>query len=117
MASIGERLKFLRLKNGPTQKSIAEAVGITEVSYQRYEYGSVCPSLTVLIALADFFDVSLDFLVGRSDDPAAERRIIRKALAYDIIQRIQMDPEKKSYTVDDLKEIIRLCLSADDEKR
>ena len=67
---IGEQLKTLRKKKSVTQKNIAEAVHITEVSYQRYEYGTVRPSLDVLIALADYFDVSLDYLVGRSDDPA-----------------------------------------------
>lgn len=66
---IQERLKTLRKRKGVTQKSIADTVSITEVSYQRYEYGKVRPSLDVLIALADYFDVSLDYLVGRSDDP------------------------------------------------
>ena len=70
MATIGDRLKTLRIQQKPTQKAIAETVGITEVSYQRYEYGTVRPSLDVLISLADYFDVSLDYLVGRSDDPA-----------------------------------------------
>lgn len=69
MAVIGERLKALRLARKPTQREIAEAVHITEVSYQRYEYGTVRPSLDTLIALADYFDVSLDYLVGRSDVP------------------------------------------------
>lgn len=69
MVTIGQRLKTLRLEQKPTQKAIASAVGITEVSYQRYEYDTVRPSIDVLIALADYFDVSLDYLVGRSDDP------------------------------------------------
>lgn len=72
MTVIGERLKALRIARKPTQKEIAKAVHITEVSYQRYEYGTVRPSLDTLIALADYFDVSLDYLVGRSD--MAERR-------------------------------------------
>lgn len=66
---IGERLKALRKSFKITQKTIAAAVGITEVSYQRFEYGTVRPSIETLIALADFFDVSLDYLVGRSDVP------------------------------------------------
>lgn len=52
-----------------TQKQAAQAAGVGERLYQSYEYGKVVPSATVLIALADFFDVSLDYLVGRSDDP------------------------------------------------
>lgn len=51
-----------------TQKEIAEGIGVSPVSVQRFEYDSVHPSLDTLTALADFFDVSLDDLVGRSDD-------------------------------------------------
>lgn len=39
------------------------------MAYQRYEYGTREPAYQKLIALADFFDVSLDYLTGRSDDP------------------------------------------------
>lgn len=66
---IFERLKLLRKDRGVTQKEIASSVGVSEVSYQRFEYGTVRPSLETLIALADYFGVSLDYLVGRSDDP------------------------------------------------
>ena len=66
---IHERLKSLRKSSKTTQKSIATAIGVSEVSYQRFEYGTVRPSLETLITLADYFDVSLDYLVGRSDDP------------------------------------------------
>ena len=67
-----DRLKMLRKDRGLTQKQVADALKITEVSYQRYEYGSVRPRIEMLIALADYFDVSLDYLVGRSNVP--ERR-------------------------------------------
>ncbi len=70
--NIGSRIKLLRIERKVTQKDIAESVGVSPVSIQRFEYGSVRPSLDTLIALADFFDVSLDYLVGRSD--VAERR-------------------------------------------
>ena len=40
---------------------------------QRYEYGERKPAYDVLIALADFFDVSIDYLVGRTDNPAVSR--------------------------------------------
>jgi len=69
--NIGKQLKLIRTDRGLTQKEIANAVNITEASYQRYEYGTVSPGLDKLIALANFFDVSLDYLVGRSD--VAER--------------------------------------------
>ena len=62
--------KKVRTEKGFTQKQVADGLGIAEQAYQRYEYGRTVPSATVLIALADFFDVSLDYLVGRSDDPS-----------------------------------------------
>ena len=67
MIIIGERLKQLRKEKNVTQKAMATAVGVTEASYQRFEYGTVRPGLPKLIVLADYFDVSLDYLVGRID--------------------------------------------------
>lgn len=66
------RLKELRKVKKITQTMLGDAIGITLKQIQRYERGENEPTLSVLIALADFFDVSLDYLVGRSDDP--ERR-------------------------------------------
>ena len=66
---LSERLKELRFSRNLTQKEIADSVGMAPVAYQRYEYGTREPAYQKLIALADYFDVSLDYLVGRSDDP------------------------------------------------
>ncbi len=63
-------LKRFRKAYKLTQKQAAEIAGVAERVFQSYEYGKVVPSALVLIALADYFDVSLDYLVGRSDDPA-----------------------------------------------
>ena len=63
------KLKTTRKKQGLTQEYIAEKAKITTANYQRYERGSQQPTLPTLIALADLFDVSLDYLVGRSDEP------------------------------------------------
>ena len=67
--SLADALKRFRKAYKITQKQAASACEISERNYQDYEYGKVIPSATVLIALADYFDVSLDYLVGRSDDP------------------------------------------------
>lgn len=63
------KLKLLRAKKGITQKQLAEVLNIQPNSVQRLEYGTARPSLDTVIAIADYFDVSLDYLVGRSDDP------------------------------------------------
>lgn len=65
---LAERLRSLRAERGLTQKDVYTAIGVAPVAYQRYEYGGA-PAYNQLVALADFFGVSLDYLVGRSDNP------------------------------------------------
>ena len=67
--SFSERLKELRKSKKINQTILANAVNLNIKQIQRYEGGSNEPTLSVLIARADYFDVSLDYLVGRSDDP------------------------------------------------
>ena len=62
------RLKELREERNLTQRSMAAFVGKTDRHYQAMESGEInVPGLT-LIKLADFFEVSLDYLVGRSEE-------------------------------------------------
>lgn len=67
--TFSERLKELRTMRNLTQKQVADSVNMAPMAYQRYEYGTREPAYQNLIALADYFDVSLDYLAGRSDDP------------------------------------------------
>lgn len=64
------RLKELRLRDKKTQKELAVLLGIDRTTYTKYETEASEPNLETLFTLADYFDVSLDYLVGRSDDPA-----------------------------------------------
>ena len=68
--SLSEALRRFRKSVKITQNHAAEVAGVAERVYQSYEYGKAIPAATVLIAIADYFDVSLDYLCGRSDDPA-----------------------------------------------
>ncbi|MGI5897098.1 MAG: helix-turn-helix domain-containing protein [Oscillospiraceae bacterium] len=72
MPNLSDRLQELQKQSGILKKDIAQAVGLSIMGYYRYERGEREPSMSTLIALADFFDVSLDYLVGRSDE--LERR-------------------------------------------
>lgn len=63
-----ERLFALRKERAETQVCVAEATGITVRQYSRYEANEQKPSFDALIALADYFDVSLDYLTGRSNE-------------------------------------------------
>ncbi|GFN21929.1 transcriptional regulator [Thermanaeromonas sp. C210] len=69
MVTLGERLRSLRKARNLKREQLAAAIGVTPRVITFYETNDREPSLRVLIALADFFDVSLDYLVGRSDNP------------------------------------------------
>ena len=73
MYNLKDNLKKIRLSKNLTQKEIADNIGITEQSYQRYEYGKVVPSAIKLHELADYFDVSTDYLLGRTDNPNSHK--------------------------------------------
>lgn len=68
-----ERIIEIKKQKNLLQKTIAESIGITVRNYQRYEKGEQQPTLPVLIKLADYFDVSLDYLVGRTDNPNSHK--------------------------------------------
>ena len=67
MDILGERLKMLRKEKRMTQPELAGLLKQSLRAYQYYEAGSRHPEYDHLLALADFFDVSLDYLVGRSE--------------------------------------------------
>ena len=62
MFNFGEHLKEMRISFNYTQKQVASNIGITERNYQRYEANDQRPSFDILISLADFYNVSLDYL-------------------------------------------------------
>ena len=67
MAELYERMRLLRKEQNMTQQQIADLLNQTLRAYQYCESGHHVPEYKNLIALADFFDVSLDYLTGRSE--------------------------------------------------
>lgn len=65
----GERLKKLRKDKKLTQTQLGEKINVTKVSISGYESGDRSPDTDNLRRLADFFGVTTDYLLGRSDDP------------------------------------------------
>lgn len=61
------RLKETRKEKKLTQEELAEKADISRVMVSRYETGTVIPTVDVLVSLADALDVSIDYLLGRSD--------------------------------------------------
>lgn len=73
MSSFNINLKSLRTAKKVFQKDLSDLLGVTVRQYQRYESGEQEPNIDGLIALADYFDVSIDYLVGRTDNPEINR--------------------------------------------
>ena len=71
LVQLGIRLKQLRKEKQCLQRDMAAFLGVTEVHYRRIEAGKVnIPTLT-LCALADYFGVTTDYLLGRREDRGA----------------------------------------------
>lgn len=61
------RLKQLRESRNLSQQVVADSIGCTTAAYSRYENGQRQPSIDTLIGLAEFYGVSVDYVVGRSE--------------------------------------------------
>lgn len=64
---LAKRLKQCRKEKGLTQREVAIYCDITEKAYQNYELMTREPKLEILLKIADVFDVSLDYLAGRTE--------------------------------------------------
>lgn len=68
--NFSERLSLLRKEKGISLALLGEQLSITDEAVRLLEKGKRSPSFEVLCGIATYFNVSLDYLVGRSDDPA-----------------------------------------------
>lgn len=75
-----KNLKKLRAKAGLSQQKLALQLGLTQQSIHSYEHGLYEPDIATLMQLANFFDTSVDYLIGNTDIP----RKIEKADKYDL---------------------------------
>ncbi len=62
-----QNLKFLREKAGVSQQKLATAVGISQQSVNKYENHNIEPDIQTLIAIAEYFSTSVDYLIGHTD--------------------------------------------------
>ena len=74
MQILSKRLKELREDRRLYQREFADILGLSFRGYQNYETGQSEPKLATLIAIADYYNVSIDYLVGRTDVPDSPAR-------------------------------------------
>lgn len=78
MEILSNRLRMLRKQKKLSQQEIAEMIGVTRQAYSHYELGRRNPDYKQLVTLCDFYGVSLEYLLGRSDEeirPASPRAV------------------------------------------
>ena len=71
--NFSDRLKMLRKIKGVTQAQVIAALNIGRTTYTDIEQGNTQPTIKTLCLLADYFDVSTDYLLGRLDEPSTEQ--------------------------------------------
>ena len=62
------KIRELRKEKGITQEQLADAVNVKKYTIGDWERNRTEPNITTLVAMADYFEVSTDYLLGRSDD-------------------------------------------------
>lgn len=63
----GSRLKKLRMTKALTQQDLAVCLNISKSNISKYENGTIEPSFEILIKISDYFEVSIDYLLGKTD--------------------------------------------------
>ena len=93
MATFAERLKQLRKEKGITQENLAKTLFITKSSISKYENGVNTPENKLLQDIADFFEVSTDYMLGRSDDRNVQSIFSGTGVLTNALKDIQKDNE------------------------
>ena len=61
---IGERIKELRARKGATQETMANLLGVSPQAISKWEQNTTMPDISLLVPIADYFGVSVDYLLG-----------------------------------------------------
>lgn len=101
-----KNLKLLRTKKGISQQYLAGILGISQQSVNKYENHNVEPDISTLIAMSEFFGVSVDFLIGKSDNPElsessfsqAEKELVLKYRALSDSEKVCVDTLISTYS-------------------
>ena len=73
MSSLHDRLQKIRREKKLSQTELANQVGLSLRTYQYYERGERPPTAPVIITLADYLNCSVDYLLGRTDNPEVNK--------------------------------------------
>lgn len=113
MKMIGERIAQLRESRKMTQEELAKKIGISRASLSHYEKNRREPDYEVLQRIADYFHVSMDYLMGRTDNPnailGADTKLFTESLELsdeDILERFTLTIDGRKLTEEEAKRFI-----------
>lgn len=111
------KLKELREKKGLLQKDVANYLKIARNTYSQYEIGAREPDIITLISLADYFGVSIDYLVGRTDNPNITNDVIVESADGNItsLDDAGLSPDDLSRITAVIEDVVKKYRSATDE--
>ena len=98
-----ELLKELRQEKGDTQSDIAKALNISQKAYSYYERGEREPSIDMLIQISNYFNVTVDYLLGREKSKYYELTEDE----YNLIKRYRMLSERNKGKINERIDIIQ----------
>ena len=117
MQTVGERLKVLRESISLSQTKIGELAGLTQSTVYRYENGNSEAPHSALLWYADYFDVSMDYIFGRTDKPQGKLYDYQpKVLDKEMEKFVEMCFDPKSPMNDKLKQAVLKLMEGGDEK-
>lgn len=102
--SFGERLSFLRENKKLTQNELAEATNISRSRLSLYEIDKREPDIDTIKQLANFFNVTTDYLLGQTDDPQSQK--IQTIAAHRTDDPTSQLPEEARKSLEDFKKFL-----------
>lgn len=95
MGNFKDMLKYLRMREHLSQSELAEKLGVSKSTVSMYEVGRREPDFETLEAIADFFNVDMNFLLGKNGSEADEQSYYLNEDARNMAQFLHDNPEYK----------------------
>jgi len=99
MLDIGDKIAKLRKSNSWSQGELADKIASSRVMIGKYERGDNLPSVEVLVKLAEVFEVSVDYILGKGVNASYDRKMVERL---DIIEKLPANHKERIFHYIDL---------------